>query len=84
MYNKKYISTAETTSVSTGKCILHSIVIGETAAGAITIKDGDTTIGVLKASIAEGVYDFDMVINESLSVVTAAASKIVVTWKPTA
>lgn len=84
MYNKTYISTATTTKVSTVKSVLHSIVVGETTAGAITVKDGATTVAVLKASIAEGDYVFDMVINGELSVVTAGASKITVTWKPIA
>jgi hypothetical protein len=82
MYNQEYISTATTTTVSTGKSVLHSIVVGETAAGAITVKDGDTTVAVLKSSIAEGTYEFDMIIREGINVVTGAASKITVMWKP--
>jgi hypothetical protein len=82
MYKPTYISTATTTAVSTTPCVLHSVVIGETAAGAITIKDGETTIAVLKSSIAEGKYQFDAIIRESLSIVTAAASKLTVLTKP--
>jgi hypothetical protein len=70
MYNKEYISSAVTTEVSTGKCVLHSIVVGETAAGTITVTDGDTTVAVLKTSVGEGTYEFDMIINESLTVTT--------------
>ncbi len=84
MYNKEYISTIATTAVSTGKCVLHSIVVGETAAGTITVTDGDTTVAVLKTSVGEGTYEFDMIINESLTVTTSAASKITVMWRPTA
>jgi hypothetical protein len=82
MYKPTYISIATTTAVSTTPCVLRSIVIGETAAGAITIKDGETTIAVLKSSIAEGEYRFDAIIRESLSIVTAAASKLTVLTKP--
>jgi hypothetical protein len=82
MHKPTYISTATTTAVSTTPCVLHSVVIGETAAGAITIKDGETTIAVLKSSIAEGKYQFDAIIRESLSIVTAAASKLTVLTKP--
>jgi hypothetical protein len=82
MHKPTYISTATTTAVSTTPCVLHSVVIGETAAGAITIKDGETTIAVLKSSIAEGEYQFDAIIRESLSIVTAAASKLTVLTKP--
>ncbi len=82
MYKPTYISTATTTVVSSTPCVLHSIVLGETTAGTITIKDGDTTIGVLKVSIAEGEYNFDAIIRESLSIITAGASKLTVLTKP--
>ena len=80
-FEKTYISSATTTIPFTGKGILHNIVIGTTAAGTITIKDGTTTIQVLKSSIAEGTYWFDVAIADGLSIVTAAASKITVTWQ---
>jgi len=82
IFKPTYISTQTTTIVSTKPAVIHSIVLGETAAGAITIKDGDTTIAVLKASIAEGTYIFDAECRTSLVVVTAGASKICVTWRP--
>ena len=82
IYKPTYISTVATTTVSTKPAVIHSIVLGETAAGTITIKDGDITIAVLKASIAEGDYIFDAECRTSLVVVTAGASKICVTWRP--
>ncbi len=84
MYNYRYISTQTTTEVSTVPCVLHSIVVGESAAGAITVKDGDDTVAVLKTSIDEGTYIFDVLCSEDLEVTTAAASKITVSWKPAA
>ncbi len=78
-----YISTATTTQIGTGPQILGSIVLGETAAGAITITDGGVTVAVLKASIAEGTYKFNMEIRKSLAIVTAGASKLTVLSKKT-
>ncbi len=82
MYKPTYISTQTTTAISSKPCVLHSIVIGETAAGAITIKDGEDTIAVLKSNIAEGNYVFNAECRESLSVETTAASKLSVMWRP--
>lgn len=77
-----YISTATTTTVKSGAGVLGSIVVGETAAGAITVYDNTagsgTVIAVLKASIAEGTYRFDASFSTGCTVVTAAASKITV------
>lgn len=90
-YKYSYIATATSTNVTgmatgiptTAKLI--RIVVGETAAGAITVYDalpGDTTttVGVLKASIVEGTYEFGVTISRGLQVVTAGASKITVVW----
>ena len=83
-----YISTATTTTVSSGPCVLHSIVLGETAAGAITIYDNTagsgTIIGVLKASIVEGTYTFNRQCTTGLTLVTAGASKLTVNYVPVA
>ena len=80
-YSYNYISTNTTTIVSSKDGgVLHSIVIGETAAGAITISDNSGTIGVLKTSIAEGTYIFDTSYTGHLTIVTAAASKITVCY----
>lgn len=79
MYTYKYISTNTTTTMGKGG-VFHSIVIGETAAGTITISDNKGTIAVLKASIAEGEYVFDCAYSGTLSVVTGAASKCTVLY----
>lgn len=80
--NYAYISTNTTTEVCPKPCVLEQIVIGETAAGAITIQDGGSTVAVLKSSIAEGTYRFQISIKKSLTIVTAAASKLTVAYRP--
>lgn len=79
-----YISSGTTTQIFTGKGILHAIIVGETAAGAITVADaisGSTpAVAVLKASIGEGTYKYKCSISKGLRIVTAAASKITVVW----
>jgi hypothetical protein len=80
-YLYKYISSNATHTVSTRPVgVLHSVTIGETAAGAITISDDSGTIAVLKSGIAEGTYEFNVSYRGSLKVVTAAASKITVAY----
>jgi hypothetical protein len=84
-YEKAYISTATTTQVKTGAGVLHAIVVGETAAGAISIIDNTTgstvNIGTLKASIVEGTYTFDVAFATGLRIITAGASKITVIYR---
>ncbi len=84
-FEKAYISSATTTQVKTGAGVLHSIVVGETAAGAISIIDNTTgstvNIGQLKASIVEGTYEFDVAFSAGLRIITAGASKITVVYR---
>ena len=80
-----YIATNTTTNIFVGPGTLKKIIVGETAAGAITVYDevaGGTTkiVAVLKASIAEGEYEFDVAVGQGLQIVTAAASKITVVY----
>lgn len=84
-YKYKYISSATTTDVLNGQGSIIRIIIGETAAGAITVYDegtGGTTnvISVLKASVAEGTYEFNARVFEGIQIVTAAASKLTVVY----
>ena len=76
------ISTNATYTVCPKACILHSIIVNTTAAGAITIKDGSTTIATLKSGITENTYYYDVDIKNSLVVTTASTSDITVTYKP--
>jgi hypothetical protein len=64
--------------VGTGSGVLKSIVVNATAAGAVTIADATGTIAVLKASIAEGVYEFECNWSGYLSVLPADASDLTI------
>lgn len=79
-YESTNITSATTTVVFTGKGVLQAITLGTTAAGAITIVDGSQTRGTLKASIVEGTYWYNMRMSSGLSIITAGASDLVVTW----
>lgn len=84
-YTNAYISTATTTTLKSGHGQLHSITVSETAAGTVTVYDNTagsgTVIAVLKASIAEQTYFFDVSFNTGLTVVTAGASKLSVSYR---
>ena len=80
------INTAATTVVKAKDGTLYRIIIGTTAAGAITLYDNASeasgkVIGVLKASIAEGGYAFGLRFRNGLVVVTAAASDIIIIYE---
>ena len=85
-YNPTYIATATTTVVATGKGVLHAINITETAAGAITVYDNTagsgTILAVFKASIVENSFVLDVAYSTGLTIVTAGASKLTVSWAP--
>lgn len=82
--NGAYISAATTTGVASSAGILHAITITETAAGAITVYDNTaasgTVICAFKASIVEGTYIFDRAFSTGLTIVTAGASKLHVSY----
>lgn len=79
------ITTGTTTTVKSGRGNLGRLVVNTTAAGAITIYDSltatGTKIGTLKSSIAEGTYTYECRFLIGLTIVTAAASDITVTWE---
>ena len=85
-YKVAYIDTATTTQVDSGQGQLIAIVVGETAAGAISIIDntaGSTVnVGTLKASIVEGTYWFLYNYAAGIRIITAGASKITVIYNP--
>lgn len=79
------ISTGTTTNIGLGtnRIVLKSIIVNTTAAGTITVKDGSGTVGVLKASIAEGEYSYGpegIIIGGGCTIVTGAASDLTVVW----
>lgn len=77
-----YISASTTEQIVTGPCVLERIVIGETAAGAISVYDATSGTSneraQLKSSITEGVYEFNMHLKNGCRVAVAADSKITV------
>jgi len=85
-YKYAYIDSATTTQVDSGQGQLIRIVLGETAAGAISIIDNTTgstvNLATLKASIAEGVYEFNVQYVTGLRIITAGASKLTVVYNP--
>jgi hypothetical protein len=79
-----HIAYAGTTVVSTGAGVLKRIVVNTTANGAITVYDSESATGrviaILKASVAEGSFEYDVEFGTGLTVVTAAASDITVVF----
>ena len=65
-------------AVASGSGTLHAIAVNTTAAGIVTIADARGTIAVLKASVAEGVYVYDVRWSGYLRVEPAAASDITI------
>lgn len=84
-YSPSNITTATTTTVKSGAGFLHSITVNTTAAGAITIYDNTaasgTKIGTIKASVVEQTFFFDVSFSTGLTIVTAAASDITVSYR---
>jgi len=80
-----YIATATTTQVKTGAGFLKGIVINTTAAGAISIIDGTSgsvvNMGLLKSSVVEGTYEYNIAFTVGLRIITAAASDITVVYR---
>lgn len=66
-----------TQAVLDGPGTLHSVIVNTTAAGTVTLADSRGTIAVLKTSIAEGTYYYDIDVN-TLTVTQTAASDITV------
>lgn len=74
------ITTATTTQVKVNTGILRRIIIGATAAGAITLNDDLGTRAVLGASYPVGSHEFGIEFVGKIEVVTAAASDITVVY----
>jgi hypothetical protein len=79
------IISATTTVVMSNPGFLHSITVNTTAAGAITVYDNTagsgTKIATLKASIVEQTFVLDVTCAVGLTIVTAAASDITVSYR---
>lgn len=84
-YNGTHITTNTDTVVFTGKGILQAVTVNTAAAGAVTIADGvsastGTTKAILKSSVAEGTYWYNMTMASGLVITTAASTDLTVTW----
>lgn len=87
-YEFVHISGAATTVISGVACKLIRVVVNTTAASAINIYNAATSatsttanvVGVLKASIVEGDYDYMTKLATGLTVVTLGASDITVVY----
>ena len=84
----KYVSTAGSATIKVGRGTLERIVVGETSASKIEIYDGVdgdtfTQLGELKASIAEGSYEFNCTFANGLYIAIAApgGSKVTVVYR---
>lgn len=89
-YSYTNISTATTTVVKSGAGFLHLIVIGKhVASNAITIYDNTAASGTKISTITPGTLltdppiqaTYDVVFSTGLTVVTAGASDITVSWR---
>ena len=81
-----YIDSNATTQVVTGACTLVRITVNTAAAGSISIIDGTSgstaNVGILKASVVEGTYDYDVRMASGIRIVTAHAdSDITVVYR---
>jgi hypothetical protein len=84
-YSSAYIGTATTTVIKPSAGFLHTLTLGETAAGAITIYDNATAasgtiIAAFKASIAEQTFTIDAAFKNGCTIITAGASKLTVSF----
>jgi hypothetical protein len=81
------ISTSTTTTVKTGKGVLHSIVIGTkgTSASVVTVYDNTagsgTTLAIIDSLNQVGTYTYDVAFATGLTVVTTGAPDLVVTYQ---
>jgi hypothetical protein len=86
-YTPTHITTVTTTVIAGVATKFISIVVNSTAAGTITVYNAATSvtcsstnaIAVLKASVAEGDYNYFVKLSTGLIIVTAGASDITVT-----
>jgi hypothetical protein len=62
-----------------GGGVLGSVIVNTTAAAAIVISDKRGTIATLKASIAEGVYAFNVAFVGYLKVATTSTNDVTIT-----
>lgn len=87
MPGNKYvnINSATTTTIKSRSGILKNIIINTTAAGAITVyantAASGSIIAIFPSSAVVGTYTYDARFSIGLTIVTAAASNITVTYE---
>ena len=69
--------------IAQGGGIVAKVIVNTTAAATITIADSTGTLAVLKASIAEGAYEYDLAWAGYLAVTVAGASDVTITHTST-
>lgn len=73
------------TAGTAGRCTLVAVVVNSTSTGTITLVDNTTggtpVIGILKASVAEGTYLYNITVSTGLRVGTTGASDITVVYR---
>ena len=85
IFEKTHISTATTTVVKSGQCVLRYITVNTTAAGTITVYDNTSAVApvvaVIAASVLPQTFRYDAVMTTGITVVTAGASDITVVYE---
>lgn len=80
----RYISTADTTVVKTGAGTLHRLIVTGGTAGTIVVYDNTAASGNIIASFASTAaassYEFNVDFTVGLTVVTAAATNVTVSY----
>lgn len=83
-YEYTYITSGATTTVFTGKGVLHSININQTPSGVVRIVDNNigttANVGILPASAVVGTRLFDISISKGLIIDQAGTSDLTVAW----
>ncbi len=83
-YQYTYITSGATTTVFTGKGLLHSININQAPSGVVRIIDNNTgtvaNVGILPASAVVGTRLYDVYIAKGLIIDQAGNGDITVAW----
>lgn len=77
------ITTATTTVVKSVQSELHKIIIPQALTGAVTVYNNSSAAGAILATFAigdKGVFEFDTAMGVGITVVTAAADQVIVTY----
>jgi len=80
-YSLTYIATQTTTSISTGKTLLHSVVCPIALTGTATFQDTAATAYFVLPIGSIGTLTFDCALNKGLAVVTSAGDKLIINWQ---